>query len=80
MTEVIQTERQSKIDLGVEIYKCASDLFPICRSITGDGVRETLDYIKSIIPELTIHEIPSGTPAFDGTISGSNRVGVHYEK
>ena len=59
MTEVIQTERQSKIDLGVEMYKWASDLFPICRSITGDGVRETLSYIKSIIPELTIHEIPS---------------------
>ena len=68
MTEVIQTERQSKIDLGVEMYKWASDLFPICRSITGDGVRETLGYIKSIIPELTIHEIPSGTKAFDWTV------------
>ena len=68
MTKVIQTERQSKTDLGVEIYKWASDLFPICRSITGDGVRETLGYIKSIIPELTIHEVLSGTKAFDWTV------------
>ena len=57
MTEVIQTERQSKIDLGLEIYKWASDLFTICRSLTGDGVRETLTYLKNILPELVICEV-----------------------
>ena len=41
------------------------DLFPICRSITGDGVRETLNYIKSIIPELEIKAVSTGTKAFD---------------
>jgi aminopeptidase-like protein len=42
-------------------------LFPICRSITGNGVRETLKIIQKYIP-LTIHEIPTGTKAFDWTI------------
>ncbi|GIV30156.1 MAG: putative polysaccharide biosynthesis protein with aminopeptidase-like domain [Bacteroidia bacterium] len=42
-------------------------LFPICRSITGNGVRETLKIISEIIP-LNIHEIPSGTNVFDWTV------------
>lgn len=52
---------------GKEMYKLIEKLFPICRSITGDGVRETLNIIKSIIP-LEIHEVPSGTKAFDWTV------------
>jgi len=47
------------------MYRWAEDLFPITRSITGSGVRETLAYIKELIPVLTIREVPSGTPAFD---------------
>lgn len=41
------------------------DLFPICRSITGPGVRETLTYLREQMPDLKIHSVPSGTPAFD---------------
>lgn len=52
---------------GKEMYKYIEKLFPICRSITGDGVRETLNIIKSLIP-LEIHEVPSGTKAFDWTV------------
>jgi len=43
-------------------------LFPICRSITGNGVRETLEIIKNDILPMTLYEIPSGTKVFDWTI------------
>jgi len=54
--------------IGQEMYDWATDLFPINRSLTGDGVRETLTYIKNIIPEMNIIEVPSGTKCFDWTI------------
>ena len=50
------------------LHSWAKDLFPICRSITGPGVRETLKYIQNILPELKIHSVPSGTQAFDWTV------------
>ena len=50
------------------MYDLASRLFNICRSITGDGVRQTLNIIHEQIPDLTIHEIPSGTQCFDWVI------------
>jgi len=53
--------------IGVEMYRLVSDLYPICRSITGNGVRETLKYIKKNI-SIDIHEVPSGTKVFDWTI------------
>lgn len=48
-----------------EMYDLAVKLFPITRSITGDGVRATLQIIREILPNLTIHEVPTGTKAFD---------------
>src|SRR4051812_15405697 len=53
---------------GELMYCWAEDLFPICRSLTGDGFLETLEYIKNIIPEMQIHEVASGTKAFDWTV------------
>ena len=57
-----------KILDGTEMYSWAEDLFPICRSLTGSGVRDTLDYLKNLIPSLEIHEIKSGTNVLDWEI------------
>jgi aminopeptidase-like protein len=54
--------------IGQEMYDWAVDLFPINRSLSGDGVRQTLRYIKNIIPELEVNEVPSGTKCFDWKI------------
>ena len=59
---------QSMEDIAANLYQFVKDLFPLCRSLTGDGVRETLSYIKNILPELKIHEVPSGTQCFDSTV------------
>lgn len=53
---------------GEYAYNLASELFPICRSITGNGVRKTLKILQRENPELTINEVPSGTQAFDWTV------------
>ena len=54
-------------DLGAELHEFVSELFPICRSITGDGLRETLRRIGERVP-LELHEVPTGTQVFDWTI------------
>ncbi|EKU97166.1 hypothetical protein Lepto7375DRAFT_6332 [Leptolyngbya sp. PCC 7375] len=53
--------------LGLDMYSLISDLYPICRSITGNGVRKSLNIIQQHIP-LEIHEVPTGTPVFDWTV------------
>jgi aminopeptidase-like protein len=53
---------------GNAMHNFARELFPICRSITGDGTRETLRRIGQHLPELSIFEIPSNTQVFDWTI------------
>ena len=52
-------------NIGNKMHNWAKELFPICRSILGLGVRETLHYIQNLIPELKICSVPSGTQAFD---------------
>jgi aminopeptidase-like protein len=53
--------------LGQRLHGFARELYPICRSITGDGVRQTLAMIQSRIP-LQITEVPTGTQVFDWTV------------
>lgn len=48
-----------------QMYDLLKELFPITRSITGEGVRVTLRRVKEYLPGLEICEVPSGTPAFD---------------
>jgi len=52
---------------GAEMYGLIEELFPICRSITGDGLRATLRRIQQEIP-IEIREVPTGTPVFDWTV------------
>lgn len=61
----------NELRVGEDIERCGhfmhglmTELFPICRSITGDGVRQTLRILQEHIP-LEIHEVPSGTKVFD---------------
>lgn len=54
--------------IGNEMYSWLKDLFPLNRSLTGQGVRDTLQYLKQLLPELTIHSVPTGTKCFDWQI------------
>jgi aminopeptidase-like protein len=53
--------------VGRRMHALMEELFPICRSITGDGVRQTLASIGQRIP-LEVHEVPSGTQVLDWTV------------
>ena len=64
LTELSQ--RNAK-EIGQELHQFAGELFPICRSITGHGVRRTLALIQEKIP-LRIFEVPTGTAVFDWTV------------
>lgn len=50
------------------MYDWLRDLFPICRSITGEGVRRTLEYLCGLIPGMTIHGMPTGSRVFDWVV------------
>ncbi|MDX2157748.1 MAG: DUF4910 domain-containing protein [Hyphomicrobiaceae bacterium] len=52
---------------GEEIWAIAARIFPICRSITGNGVRKTLAELACMVP-IELHEIASGTAVLDWTI------------
>ena len=65
MRELSDTELD---EAGRQMYAFAERLFPIGRSLTGEGVRQSLGMIKELVPELEIREIPSGTQVFDWTI------------
>jgi aminopeptidase-like protein len=62
-----QLDQTEGVASGGELHRFAAELYPICRSITGDGIRQTLTMIQQRIP-LQIFEVPSGTSVFDWTV------------
>jgi len=60
-------EARNRSELGHELHQFATELYPICRSITGDGIRQTLAMIRERIP-LQISEVPTGAQVFDWTV------------
>ena len=63
----MRTIERRRAGSGQRMYALLEELYPLCRSITGDGVRETLRRIGRFVP-LEIVEVPSGTRAFDWTV------------
>jgi len=57
----------SDSELGFRMHRLACELYPLNRSLTGPGVRATLRSVATRLP-LTLHEVPSGTAAYDWTV------------
>ena len=62
------TKKMMTVSIGEEIYTLCKRLWPITRSITGNGVRETLSIIKQYLPNLVTYEIATNTKCFDWTV------------
>lgn len=62
---------------GAELHALAARLYPLCRSITGDGVRATLDLLEEWVP-LSRAEVPTGTPVLDWTVPKEWRLNHAY--
>ncbi len=56
---------KKNIAIGLEMHKFARELWPIHRSLAGEGTRQSLVMIKKKLPDLKIHEVASGTKVFD---------------
>ena len=63
---------------GEWLHKVARELFPLHRSLTGDGVRQTLAILRRYLSGLMIHEVPSGTKVLDWTIPDEWRIDEAY--
>jgi aminopeptidase-like protein len=66
LTNKVVEQTDPKV-VGVELHDFAKELYPICRSITGEGIRQTLDLIGGRIP-LRKFNVPTGTRVFDWTV------------
>ncbi len=67
MSLLREFDRRDLAKTGEELYRFAAELYPICRSITGDGIRRTLRMIQNSIP-LKTSEVQTGTQVFDWTV------------
>ncbi|GAB2823923.1 DUF4910 domain-containing protein [Alpinimonas psychrophila] len=66
------------IDSGLTMHGWVADLMPICRSLSGDGVRETLKYFGALQPSLEIKEVPTGTTVADWIVPKEWRIREAY--
>jgi aminopeptidase-like protein len=64
---------------GAAMHDLIRRLYPICRSITGNGVRETLKIVRQEIP-INVHEVPTGTPVFDWKVPNEWNIRDAYIK
>ncbi len=67
MTSTKNVSTDDPAALGSKMHALCAQLYPICRSITGNGVRQTLDILSDIV-DLEQYEIPSGKKVFDWTV------------
>lgn len=63
-TAMLNTEFEK---IGADMYRLIEDLYPICRSITGDGLRASLNILQRQVP-LELHEVATGTQVFDWAV------------
>ena len=54
-------------EAGERLHSLVREMYPFCRSITGDGVRRTIRALQALAP-IEVHEVPTGTQAFDWTV------------
>ena len=64
---------------GEDLFQLINRLFPICRSITGNGVRQSLEIMQEYLP-LIVNEVPTGTAVFDWTIPKEWNINDAYIK
>src|ERR1700721_2037423 len=67
LTFLKELDLRDATEVGNGMHRFMRELYPICRSITGDGIRQTLSMIGNCI-SLRTYEVPSGTPVFDWTV------------
>jgi len=79
MKIVPATTSLNEAGIGDAIFALAAEIYPICRSITGDGLRKTLQILGRELP-LTMHEVPSGTAVLDWTVPNEWNIRDAYIK
>jgi aminopeptidase-like protein len=72
-------DKIQEADIGQQMHAFVEQMYPLCRSITGSGFRETLSLIIRHI-QLEIHEIATGTPVFDWTVPKEWNINDAYVK
>src|ERR1700730_6825157 len=79
MRPLKELDQRNLAEIGREIHHFAAELYPICRSITGDGIRQTLALINDRIP-LKTFDVATGTQVFDWTVPKEWNISDAYIK